>query len=96
MKHARDDYARIQDPENKIPDDEPVFLLRAQDVIAADVVRIWATLNRAHGGDYRLSLMASRCADIMDKWPKKKPADWSKPYSILHAKEATESEEGGE
>lgn len=29
MKHAGEDYNRIQDPENKIPADEPVFLLRA-------------------------------------------------------------------
>lgn len=27
MLHARKDYMRIQDPENKIPQDEPVFLL---------------------------------------------------------------------
>ena len=31
MIHARDDYNRIQDPAGKIPADEPVFLLRAQD-----------------------------------------------------------------
>jgi hypothetical protein len=31
MKHARKDYNRIQDPEEKIGRDEPVFLLRAQD-----------------------------------------------------------------
>jgi hypothetical protein len=30
MKHARDDYNRIQDPAGLIPEDEPVFLLRAQ------------------------------------------------------------------
>lgn len=26
MLHARDDYNRIQDPENKIPENEPVFI----------------------------------------------------------------------
>jgi len=31
MKHAREDYNRFQDPENKIPKDEPVMLFRAQD-----------------------------------------------------------------
>jgi hypothetical protein len=31
MKHLRDDYNRIQDPNRKIGDDEPVFLLRGQD-----------------------------------------------------------------
>ena len=34
MKHSRKDYMRIQDPANLIPDDEPVFLLRGQDVNA--------------------------------------------------------------
>ena len=31
MKHARPDYDRFQDPENKIGEDEPVMLFRAQD-----------------------------------------------------------------
>lgn len=31
MIHARKDYQRIQDPLYRIADDEPVFLLRAQD-----------------------------------------------------------------
>jgi hypothetical protein len=31
MKHARADYDRIQDPEGKIGQDEPVMLFRAQD-----------------------------------------------------------------
>lgn len=34
MLHARQDYNRIQDPENKIPKDEPVILFRAQDKYA--------------------------------------------------------------
>lgn len=32
MIHARPDYNRFQDPENKIPEDEPVMLFRAQDI----------------------------------------------------------------
>ncbi|MEE8598553.1 MAG: hypothetical protein V3S69_03430 [Dehalococcoidales bacterium] len=34
MKHAREDYNRFQDPLNKIPEDEPVMLFRAQDKYA--------------------------------------------------------------
>lgn len=34
MRHAREDYNRFQDPENKIPEDEPVMLFRAQDEYA--------------------------------------------------------------
>lgn len=44
MIHARQDYMRIQDPENKIAEDEPVFLLRAKDAIAPHAVRRWAGL----------------------------------------------------
>lgn len=32
MIHARPDYDRFQDPLNKIPEDEPVMLFRAQDI----------------------------------------------------------------
>lgn len=46
MIHARDDYnKRIQVPDNVIPSDEPVFLLRAQDPDAAKVVRFWSRLH---------------------------------------------------
>ena len=31
MLHAREDYQRIQDPDDKIGEDEPVMLFRAQD-----------------------------------------------------------------
>lgn len=44
MKHARKDYNRIQDPDAQIPADEPVFLLRATDRYAADVVLHYAEL----------------------------------------------------
>lgn len=33
MRHAREDYNRIQDPAGKIHEDEPVFLMRAQDAL---------------------------------------------------------------
>lgn len=32
MKHAREDYNRIQDPAGLIPDGEPVFLIRGKDI----------------------------------------------------------------
>jgi hypothetical protein len=74
MKHARDDYNRIQDPDNKIPDDEPVFLLRAQDQFAATVVRQYGALLDATGN----TEMARKCyrhAQAMDDWPVKKTPD---------------------
>jgi hypothetical protein len=42
MKHSRKDYERFQDPAGKIPDDEPVFLLRAKDMYAAPAVAMYA------------------------------------------------------
>jgi hypothetical protein len=73
MKHARPDYNRIQDPENKIPENEPVFLLRAQDETAAAVVRFWASLNVQ--GDPHAVKLALDHARLMDQWPTKKQAD---------------------
>ena len=43
MYHARSDYQeRIQDSAGIIPEGEPVFLLRAQDKVAPEVVEEWA------------------------------------------------------
>jgi len=42
MKHARSDYNCIQDPSGKIPDDEPVFLLRGKDICAPEIIERWA------------------------------------------------------
>ena len=78
MKHARDDYNRIQDPANIIPDDEPVFLLRAQDVTAPGVVLEWAKANIAIGGDPGLIDAAINHALRMLDWQqahKRKIAD---------------------
>jgi len=68
MKHAREDYNRIQDPANKIAEDEPVFLLRAQDRAAPATVRAWANVHMMNGGDPLLAIMANRHADLMEKW----------------------------
>ena len=79
MIHAREDYQRIQDPEGKIPDDEPVFLVRGQDVIGWEVVRCWATLNDRAGGDPALSKAAREHAHKMEVWPVHKLADLPGP-----------------
>ncbi len=68
MIHARDDYNRIQDPAEKIPKDEPVFLLRAKDKAAPAAVRAWAELHRLGGGDSLLSQMAMDHAELMEEW----------------------------
>lgn len=41
MKHAREDYNRIQDPEGKIPEDEPVMLFRAKDKLFVEILQTY-------------------------------------------------------
>ena len=42
MLHAREDYNRIQDPEGKFGEDEPVFIVRAKDRFSVIAMRAWA------------------------------------------------------
>lgn len=75
MKHAREDYNRIQDPAGLIPDDEPVFLLRAQDMHAAETLRWYASEVADVGGDADVITATLEQADRMDAWPVKKAPD---------------------
>ena len=76
MKFERKDYQRrIVDLENVIPADEPVFLLRGQDIYAAKVIRVWASLVAQGDGDPRAVEAAIRIADDMDSWPVHKEPD---------------------
>ena len=71
MIHARPDYNRIQDPDGRIPQDEPVFLLRAQDKTAAQVVAIWALMQP----EGTLKETAEKHANRMGNWKRQKWAD---------------------
>jgi len=52
MKFTRDDYnERIVDKAGKIPADEPVFLLRGQDIHAPDTLRFYARLLEESGNN---------------------------------------------
>lgn len=73
MKHARSDYDRIQDPEGRIPDDEPVLLLRGQDRFAARAARYYASLTAVDAPDISAKVMEH--ANLMDDWPTKKTPD---------------------
>lgn len=68
MKHARPDYNRIQDPDNIIPEDEPVFLLRGQDLGAPKIVEIWAEMAAAQGAKPNIVEAAREQANEMRKW----------------------------
>jgi len=68
MIHARADYNRIQDPENKIPAEEPVFLLRGQDQLAPQLLRDWATRLEQLGGDPLMVAIVRGHAEGMVEW----------------------------
>lgn len=68
MKHARNDYAAIQDPRGLIPEDEPVFLLRAQDVTAPAVVEYWVMKARDAGALKNITEAAKNQAEAMREW----------------------------
>ena len=73
MKHAREDYNRIQDPANAIPEDEPVFLLRGQDPLAPKCLLLWATELRLAGGDPEMARMVENQAQEMLEWQGENP-----------------------
>lgn len=68
MKHARADYARIQDPDGIIPDDEPVFLLRGQDRRAVRAVVEYALDVFENSSDFTIAALALRQAAAMVVW----------------------------
>lgn len=70
MRHARPDYQdRIIDKANIIPADEPVFLLRATDMLAPNTLRHWANMAWANGADRDgIVQQALDHADAMDAW----------------------------
>lgn len=68
MKHARSDYDQIQDPSGKIPAEEPVFLLRASDMLAPNVVMHWALQAKANGCDPEIVAAAENQARAMLEW----------------------------
>lgn len=68
MRHRREDYNRIQDPEDKISMNEPVFLLRAQDVTAPAVVSFWADSAEKAGALPNIVDAARRQAFDMETW----------------------------
>lgn len=75
MKHARKDYDRFQDPDKLIPEDEPVFLLRAQDKCAVEAVYHWANEAEQAGASDSIVLAARTHASAMKAWTKKKVPD---------------------
>ena len=80
-RYYRGTFAKIMT--GKIPADEPVFLLRAQDVCAAGAVTEWVRMNEMlrhdpllkNGVDEQCLETARKHVDLMLAWPKRKVAD---------------------
>lgn len=68
MLHAREDYNRFQDPLNLIQKDEPVFLLRGQDILAPELLLRWAAKLRLKGGDPHMARIVEDHAQKMIQW----------------------------
>ena len=68
MKHARNDYDHIQDPSGKIPEEEPVFLLRGQDPLAPNTLFYWAEQLVVKGGDLGMAKAVRDHANKMLAW----------------------------
>ena len=60
---------------NKAHPDEPIFVLRAQDICAAQAVRYWGYLAQANGTPIPKVEEALKLADKMDLWIGKKIPD---------------------
>lgn len=59
----------------KAGDDEPIFVLRAQDKFAPLLVRLWAGWCRQHGCPEGKAAEAENVAAAMEKWPQRKYPD---------------------
>jgi hypothetical protein len=80
MKHARPDYDRIQDPAGLIPAEEPVFLIRGQDIAAPVAIRAWAAEAEVHGAEPNIIEAALSQADAIERWQGTDGADrWKVP-----------------
>lgn len=75
MRHAREDYNRIQDPAGLIPENEPVFIIRGQDKFGAEAVSHYASLAEKGNADPKLVEAARNMSKWMEEWPTKKSPD---------------------
>jgi hypothetical protein len=59
----------------KVGDTEPIFVLRAQDLLAPAIIRLWADLAALEGADEAKLYEARACAARMEAWPSRKFPD---------------------
>ena len=76
MKHPHEKYNHIQDPTGKIGANEPVFLLRAQDAFAPDVVTHWCELCEKEKLDPAMIAGVRQHVADMRAWQQKNVCKW--------------------
>lgn len=59
----------------KVADDEPIFVLRAQDELAPQVISFWASLAYNKGVNHKKVMEADHCATKMKEWKNRKLPD---------------------
>ncbi len=67
MIHARQDYNRFQDPLNKIGQDEPVMIFRAQDKHFKKVLRYYSDL-LSESGNYEVACLVEEHIQLAEHW----------------------------
>lgn len=67
-------YGRVTTEKKNIPPDEPVFVLRAQDLLAAETLGFYAELLRKSGKEKQGREVLAISKAFRD-WPKKKMPD---------------------
>ena len=83
MIHARNDYNnRVVDLEEKIPEDEPVFLLRGQDIFTETMLNKYANLLEQANGDPKIVKQIRDHVILVRNWKKKKICDLPNPANI--------------
>jgi len=58
-----------------IPENEPVFLLRAKDICAASTIDFWASCAHGRGANKNIVIDAQDFAELIRNWPVKQVPD---------------------
>lgn len=74
-KVERERASRAEGALGKAADDEPVFILRGQDKLAAGLVGMWAELADLHCCPPTKVAEARQLAELMRRWPIRKYPD---------------------
>ena len=70
---AHDDkYGKVTVERGDIPEHEPVFVLRAQDILAAGTVLFYGRLRAFYYNDMEAMARCERIARVMEVWPTRK------------------------